>query len=61
MAALPGSRRSNRFGQRGQGLVEYGLILVIVSVTVIAILAIEGAQVKNLLYNVACGLGVVCP
>ena len=47
------SRRS----QRGQGMVEYALILVLIAVVVIAILILLGNQVQNVFCNISGGLG----
>jgi len=41
---------------RGQGLVEYALILVLVAVVVIAILIIMGPSVGNLYSNIVVKL-----
>lgn len=38
--------------QDGQGLIEYALILVLVSITVILILAVLGPQVGNMFSQV---------
>lgn len=38
--------------ERGQGLVEYGLILVLVAVIVVAVLALMGPTVGNLFSQV---------
>jgi pilus assembly protein Flp/PilA len=43
--------------QSGQGLVEYVLILILVSVVVIAILISMGGQVRNMLSNISVALG----
>lgn len=43
--------------EKGQGLVEYALILVLVAVVVIAILALIGPQVANVFSQVTNGLG----
>lgn len=43
--------------QEGQGLVEYGLILVLIAVVVILIIGLVGHQVSNLFSNVSSGLG----
>ncbi|HHH42167.1 MAG TPA: Flp family type IVb pilin [Chloroflexi bacterium] len=40
-----------RFDQRGQGLVEYALLLVLVALVVIAILALLGPTVGNVFSN----------
>jgi pilus assembly protein Flp/PilA len=51
--------RSQRFGrsQLGQGMVEYALILVLVSVVVIVILLTMGNQILNVFSNVVAALG----
>jgi pilus assembly protein Flp/PilA len=41
--------------EEGQGLVEYGLILVLVVIVVIAILAILGPTVGNMYSNIVAG------
>jgi Flp pilus assembly pilin Flp len=46
--------RPNR--QSGQGLVEYVLILILVSVVVIAILLTQGQVIKSMLSNVSVAL-----
>jgi pilus assembly protein Flp/PilA len=38
--------------QRGQGLVEYALILVLVAVVVVLILAVLGPSIGNLFSNI---------
>ena len=48
---------STRSGQRGQGMVEYALILVLIAVVVIVILHTVGQQVSNVFSNVSSGLG----
>ena len=42
--------------EQGQGLVEYALILVLVSIVVIAILLVVGPQVANMFSKVTNGL-----
>ena len=42
--------------EKGQGLVEYALILVLVAVVVIAILALMGPQIANIFSRVTSGL-----
>jgi pilus assembly protein Flp/PilA len=37
--------------EKGQGLVEYALILVLVAVVVIAILALLGPAIRNIFQN----------
>ena len=43
--------------QEGQGMVEYALILVLVSIVVIVILLTMGNQIKNVFSNVVAALG----
>jgi pilus assembly protein Flp/PilA len=43
--------------QSGQGMVEYALILVLVSVVVIAILLTMGQQIENVFSNIVSALG----
>ena len=45
--------------ENGQGLVEYGLILVLVSIVVIAILTLLGPQIGNTFSRITNGLGGV--
>jgi pilus assembly protein Flp/PilA len=42
--------------QDGQGMVEYALILVLVSIVVLIILATMGNQIKNVFSNVVLAL-----
>ena len=42
--------------ERGQGMVEYALILVLIAVVVIIILSVVGNQVNNVFSNVSNGL-----
>ena len=43
-------------GQAGQGMVEYALILVLVSIVVIVILLTMGGQIQNVFSNVVSAL-----
>ncbi len=43
--------------QRGQGMVEYGLILVLIALVVIVILQVVGGQLNNDFSNVSSALG----
>jgi pilus assembly protein Flp/PilA len=43
--------------ERGQGMVEYALILVLIAVVVIVILAVVGNQANNVFSNISSGLG----
>lgn len=42
--------------ERGQGLMEYALVIIFVAVVVIVVLALIGPQVGNLFSNVVNGL-----
>ncbi len=42
--------------EKGQGLVEYALILVLVAIVVIAILMLVGPQIANVFSKVTNGL-----
>jgi pilus assembly protein Flp/PilA len=42
--------------QKGQGMVEYALILVLVSIVVIVILLTMGGQIANVFSNVVAAL-----
>ncbi|TMC10581.1 MAG: Flp family type IVb pilin [Chloroflexi bacterium] len=44
--------------QRGQGLVEYALILVLIAVVVVVVLLTNGQAIHNLYSNIACGMGI---
>jgi pilus assembly protein Flp/PilA len=44
--------------EKGQGLVEYALILVLVAVVAIVILVLLGNSVKNVFQNVADALKI---
>lgn len=43
--------------KKGQGLVEYALILVLIAIVVILILSFLGNQVNNVFSKVGSGLG----
>ena len=43
--------------QEGQGLVEYALILVLVSIVVVVLLLTMGGQLQNVFSNVVTALG----
>jgi pilus assembly protein Flp/PilA len=43
--------------KEGQGMVEYALILVLVSIVVIVVLLTMGKQIKNVFSNVVAALG----
>ncbi|MDQ6747777.1 MAG: Flp family type IVb pilin [Candidatus Dormibacteraeota bacterium] len=42
--------------ERGQGLVEYALILTLVSIVAVIILLTQGQQLQNMFSNVSCGI-----
>ncbi|GBD08643.1 hypothetical protein HRbin22_00884 [Candidatus Thermoflexus japonica] len=43
--------------EKGQGLVEYALILVLIAIVVIAILTLLGTQVSTVFSSIASALG----
>jgi pilus assembly protein Flp/PilA len=43
--------------EEGQGLVEYGLILVLIMVVVVAVLTVFGGKVSNMYSSINSGLG----
>jgi len=51
----PGAEAA-RDDERGQGLVEYGLILVLIAIVVILVLGVVGHQVQNVFSNVSSAL-----
>jgi pilus assembly protein Flp/PilA len=57
--AEPGidSPAARRRGQRGQGMVEYAFILVLVAMVVLVSVVILGKQTSNLYSNISSGLG----
>jgi len=57
MLSLYWKLRSLTTCQEGQGMVEYALILVLVSIVVIVILLTMGNQIKNVFSNVVAALG----
>ena len=46
----------DRSDERGQGMVEYALILVLIAVVVIVILTTVGHRVNNVFSNISHGL-----
>ncbi|MBO0702605.1 MAG: Flp family type IVb pilin [Candidatus Dormibacteraeota bacterium] len=52
-----GSEAEREAAQRGQGMVEYALILVLVAVAVIAALTLLGHQIQSVFNNVTSTLG----
>jgi pilus assembly protein Flp/PilA len=43
--------------EEGQGLVEYGLILVLIMVVVVAVLTVLGGKVSDMYSSINSGLG----
>ncbi|MGO8686006.1 MAG: Flp family type IVb pilin [Candidatus Dormibacteria bacterium] len=43
--------------EKGQGMVEYALILVLIAIVVIVILTVVGHQVNNIFSNISSTLG----
>jgi len=44
--------------QRGQSLVEYALILVLIAIVVVVVLLTNGQAIHNLYSNIACSMGI---
>ena len=42
--------------ERGQGMVEYALILILIAVVVVLIVGVVGKQIHNVFSNVSSGL-----
>lgn len=42
---------------KGQGLIEYALIVLLIAIVVIVILGLVGGQVQNVFNNIFTGLG----
>jgi pilus assembly protein Flp/PilA len=42
--------------EAGQGLMEYGLVLVLVAVVIVAVLTLLGPQIGNMYSRVTAGL-----
>jgi len=51
------SALANTAKKRGQGLVEYALILVLIAIVVILILTFLGQQVNSTFSKIGSGLG----
>ena len=43
--------------EKGQGMVEYALIIVLVAVVLIIVLALVGSQISNVFSRIISGLG----
>ena len=57
VSCIPWALRSLTVRQEGQGMIEYGLILVLVALLVIIVLVAMGKQVRNMFSNVVVALG----
>jgi pilus assembly protein Flp/PilA len=42
--------------EKGQGMVEYALIIVLIAIVVIVILALVGTQISNIFSRIAAAL-----
>ncbi len=51
---VPTGRR--RDDERGQGLVEYGLVVILIAIFVIIVVGVVGHQANNVFSNVSNGL-----
>ncbi len=49
-------RKLNDLRKKGQGLVEYALILVLIAIVVIVILGVLGGQVNNIFSNISSAM-----
>jgi len=47
----------NDFKEKGQGLVEYALILVLIAIVVILVLTALGTRVQQIFSEITAGLG----
>jgi pilus assembly protein Flp/PilA len=56
MSSLIWKLRGLSVRQEGQGMVEYALILVLVSIVVIVVLLTMGKQIENVFSNVVVAL-----
>jgi len=50
------AHRMHLHEERGQGLVEYGLIVSLIAIVVIVVVQVVGHQVNNVFSNVSNGL-----
>jgi pilus assembly protein Flp/PilA len=46
--------------EKGQGMVEYGMILVLVGVVLVVVLALVGPAIGNVFSQVTCAVGRTC-
>jgi pilus assembly protein Flp/PilA len=50
-------KKLEQLGKKGQGLVEYALILVLIAIVVIVILTFVGQRVGTVFSQIGSGLG----
>lgn len=60
LSTLLTSLAASRGDERGQGLVEYALILVLVAIVVIAVLVLLGPQISGIFCEIAEGIADAC-
>ena len=48
--------RAGTYGERGQGMVEYALVLVLITVVAVVSLTVIGGQISNIFSNVTLSL-----
>ncbi len=56
-AATARALRCTRRSERGQGMVEYAFILLLVAMVVLISVVVLGARTSNLYSNISSGLG----
>jgi pilus assembly protein Flp/PilA len=54
--ATPSARRTRRREERGQGMVEYALILMLVAIVVLVAIQVLGHSTTGLYSNISNGL-----
>jgi Flp pilus assembly pilin Flp len=54
----PGTERPA--SQRGQGMVEYALILALIAVVVVIVLLTQGKAMIQMYSNIACAMKIGC-
>jgi pilus assembly protein Flp/PilA len=57
LSELRGRFQSLMADERGQGMVEYALILVLIAVVVIVVLIVLGNQIQNAFCNISGAIG----
>ncbi len=56
--AMTKHRQDRQWKQQAQGLVEYGLILVLIMIAVVIVVAVLGNQINNLFSSITSGVGM---